>query len=318
MTSSTAPDPEGKKGMALSVVVPVLNGAATVREALEALAAQEVPASWEVVVADNGSTDGTRDIIRSLAPSFPVPLRLVDASAARGAAFACNAGALAAAGASIAFCAADDRVGDGWIASALESLTAAEAVGGPLRELRTPHDPLAPVLRHSVERSAVSGLPLMIGTGNFAIHRERFTSVGGLDISMRRYGGEDNELSVRLMEAQVYPAVNEDMVLYFRQTTSFLQSLRKVYSAALAEVDIWRRHPDLFAAENNPQWTRGAIRRLPKELVRTARTRNLRKVVRLLVRRVGNFRAQSQVPRRPVDIAHIDQMAVPRDITAGD
>ena len=302
----------------LSVVVPVLNGAATIRETLGALSTQEASASWEVVVADNGSTDDTRDIVRASVSSFPVPIHLVDASASRGAAFACNAGVLAASGECIAFCASDDRVGEGWVSSALDSLAEAQAVGGPLRELRTPHDPSAPVLRHSVERSGVSGLPLLIGTGNFAMYRELFISLGGLDISMRRYGGEDNELSVRLMQAQVYPAVNENMVLYFRQTTSFLQSLRKVYSAALAEVDIWRRHRDLFAAENSPQWTRGAIRRLPKELVSTVRTRNLRKVVRLLVRRAGNFRAQSQVPRRPVDIAHIDQMAVPRDITARD
>jgi cellulose synthase/poly-beta-1,6-N-acetylglucosamine synthase-like glycosyltransferase len=100
-------------GMAFSAIVPVLNGVETIGEMLDALAEQKTSSQWEVVVADNGSSDGTRDLVRSRARDFPVPLRLIDASAVTGVAFARNAGALAASGVGIAFCDADDRVGGG-------------------------------------------------------------------------------------------------------------------------------------------------------------------------------------------------------------
>lgn len=318
MISSEAAEPDDSSDMAFSVVVPVLNGAATIDETFDSLAMQQTNVAWEVVVADNGSTDGTRDLVRARAVDFPVPLRLIDASERRGAAFACNVGTLAARGAGLGFCAADDRVGDRWIESAVESLGRAEAVGGPLRELRTPHDPDAPVLRYSVEPSVATGLPLMVGTGNFAIHREYFVAMGGLDISMASYGGMDNELAIRLQKAEIYPVLNEDMVLYFRETRALRQALEKVYRAAKAEVGVWRRHPDLFIEENEAQWSRTAMQRLPKELLGALRTRNPRKVARVIVRRAGNIRAQSRIPRTTPTIMLISAMAVPRDITKGE
>jgi hypothetical protein len=92
-------------GMAFSAIVPVLNGVETIGEMLDALAEQKTSSQWEVVVADNGSSDGTRDLVRSRARDFPVPLRLIDASAVTGVAFARNAGALAASGVGRAVCA---------------------------------------------------------------------------------------------------------------------------------------------------------------------------------------------------------------------
>jgi glycosyltransferase involved in cell wall biosynthesis len=49
----------------LSVVIPCLNAAATIGVQLEALAGQSWEGEWEVVVADNGSTDGSQAIVES-------------------------------------------------------------------------------------------------------------------------------------------------------------------------------------------------------------------------------------------------------------
>src|SRR5260370_26945355 len=49
----------------VSVVIPVLNGEATIGELLGALLTQrDPPAATEVIVVDNGSVDATRDIVR--------------------------------------------------------------------------------------------------------------------------------------------------------------------------------------------------------------------------------------------------------------
>ena len=50
--------------MKLSVVMPVYNELATIREILERVRA--VPVPKEIVVVDDGSSDGTRDVLRSL------------------------------------------------------------------------------------------------------------------------------------------------------------------------------------------------------------------------------------------------------------
>ena len=47
----------------ISVVVPVRNGMPWLEHQLLALSTQEVAADWEVVVADNGSEDGTRPLV---------------------------------------------------------------------------------------------------------------------------------------------------------------------------------------------------------------------------------------------------------------
>ena len=47
----------------ISVVVPVRNGMPWVEHQLRALAAQQIDFDWEVVVADNGSDDGTRSCV---------------------------------------------------------------------------------------------------------------------------------------------------------------------------------------------------------------------------------------------------------------
>ena len=56
-----ASDPSGATGQpAVSVVMPALNAAATIGEALESLAGQGI--ALEAIVADGGSTDGTLDV----------------------------------------------------------------------------------------------------------------------------------------------------------------------------------------------------------------------------------------------------------------
>src|SRR5436305_2382407 len=106
----TTPNP-----LKLSVVIPCLNAAATIAVQLEALAGQSWEGEWEVIVADNGSTDGSREIVESYRGRLP-GLRLVDASDRRGQAHARNLGAAAATGDAFLFCDADDEVAPGWLA----------------------------------------------------------------------------------------------------------------------------------------------------------------------------------------------------------
>lgn len=115
----------------LSVIIPVYNGEGTLAEQLRALRDQSASFAWEVLVCDNGSTDGTVDLVRSWQTDW-AELRIIDASAKRGPSFARNTGAGAAAAPFLAFCDADDVAGDGWVVSMHAALTNHPFVAGSL------------------------------------------------------------------------------------------------------------------------------------------------------------------------------------------
>ena len=69
--------------MRLSIIVPVFNERATVRELLRRVAAIDL--DKEVVVVDDGSTDGTRDVLAELGGDGPAVV-LHDANRGKGAA----------------------------------------------------------------------------------------------------------------------------------------------------------------------------------------------------------------------------------------
>jgi glycosyltransferase involved in cell wall biosynthesis len=107
--------------MQLSVVVPFLNESATLANQLLALSKQEWSKPWEVILADNGSTDGSLSIAEQFKKKLP-RLSIIDASDRKGQAYAKNVGARFASGRSIAFCDADDEVAPGWVAAIGEAL----------------------------------------------------------------------------------------------------------------------------------------------------------------------------------------------------
>jgi glycosyltransferase involved in cell wall biosynthesis len=116
--------------VALSVVIPCRNAAAHLPELLDALARERLDALWEVVVVDNGSTDATRAVAESRAHSLPV--RVVDASDHKGAGYARNVGAKAAAGEHLLFLDSDDLIATGYLPVMHAALTSADIVGARL------------------------------------------------------------------------------------------------------------------------------------------------------------------------------------------
>jgi glycosyltransferase involved in cell wall biosynthesis len=113
----------------VTVVMPILNEEDHVGEQLAALVAQTYQGNWELVVADNGCTDGTLEIVESWRERLPA-LRLADASVGRGLNHARNVGASAARGELLAFCDADDVVDPRWLGALVGSAREADIVGG--------------------------------------------------------------------------------------------------------------------------------------------------------------------------------------------
>ena len=77
---------------ALSVVIAALDADRWLGEQLEALASQVTDFDWEVILADNGSRDGTKGVFEGYLVRLPSSA-WVDASDTKGPAHARNVGA---------------------------------------------------------------------------------------------------------------------------------------------------------------------------------------------------------------------------------
>jgi glycosyltransferase involved in cell wall biosynthesis len=104
----------------VSVVIPTHNRLEVLVEVLQALEMQEGAPPFEVVVVDDGSTDGTGDWLRSRAATFRIPLRIFTQEN-RGPAAARNTGVAVAAGRWVAFLGDDTVPETGWLATHREA-----------------------------------------------------------------------------------------------------------------------------------------------------------------------------------------------------
>jgi GT2 family glycosyltransferase len=192
-------------GIYVSVVVPTFNRRASLQRLLQALTAQTFPVtSFELVVVDDGSTDGTVEMLRT--SLLPYPLRVLE-QPHNGPAQARNLGVEHARGILIVFL--DDDV------VPLPELIAAhvashqgdrDVVVGPMSP---PGDwPRPAWVRWEEEKLQVQYQALMAGeypctprqfyTANASLRRARFLEAGGFDSSFKR--AEDVELAYRLRD----------------------------------------------------------------------------------------------------------------------
>jgi len=106
----------------LSIIMPVYNGGDFVSDALRSIL-QQACAQMEIIVIDDGSTDGSADLIRGLFKAYLVSgqLRLL-VQENRGVSAARNAGLDVARGSYIGFVDADDVVLPGYVEQALRGM----------------------------------------------------------------------------------------------------------------------------------------------------------------------------------------------------
>ncbi|MBW2737464.1 MAG: glycosyltransferase family 2 protein [Deltaproteobacteria bacterium] len=179
---------EKRGGVLLSVIIPCLKAADTLGVQLDALSKQKWDKPWEVIVADNGSSDDTVKIVEYYQDRFQ-RLRIVDASDKKGPSHARNVGADASNAELLAFCDADDEVASGWVAAIGESILANDFVASRLEFARLSDSILLKgkkKWRQKDELIIYNYVPYFFhaDTSGLGIKRSIHETIGGFDESM--------------------------------------------------------------------------------------------------------------------------------------
>ncbi len=273
----------------VAVVIPARNAARHLAEQLEALEAQDYEGPWEVVVVDDGSTDGTRAVAEGFRERLPA-LQVISVPEPVGSPAARNIGAKSTDADILCFCDADDRVSTRWISAFVEALASAPAGAGPMHPSDHPDRDTQPWGRSPAAASHAS-------SANFAMRADLWRALGGfredypshlseLDLSWRLQRGGLAYVSVP--DAEIWYRIRDDAWSLWRQRVRWgvEQALaRRVYGAEYmphpgvlstlrAYVSLVARLPLVVSSRRRREWIKGAGLRLGR-LVGSVRYRVL-------------------------------------------
>lgn len=185
----------------VSVVIPVYNGERFLAEAVASVRAQNY-APLEIIIVDDGSTDGTAELVRGLGDDIQYVYQ-----PNAGPAAARNRGLELARGEIIAFQDADDVWADDKLAGQLALLRQYPAAGVVLGATR---------LIQMNERAPGSGASGMVAVLQAALFRRSvFEQVGLLNEQLRL--SEDTDWYLRAIEQGVQIITHRQIVLFYRR-----------------------------------------------------------------------------------------------------
>lgn len=233
---------DGEK-LKLSVIIPCLNAAETIEAQLQALATQDWAELWEVIVADNGSTDESMDIVQRYIGRIP-HLRIVDASARKGQPFALNVGVQAARGESLAFADADDEVGQGWVGAMGQALSHHDFIAASW-EIEKLNPSSITQSRHNPQGEGLQKIwypPFLphAGGGTIGVKRKLFLAVGGMDESLPYL--HDTDLCFKIQIQGTSLQFVREAVMHIRFRTSLAQAYRQAKNYAQFNVLLFKRY----------------------------------------------------------------------------
>lgn len=250
--------------MKLSVVLPCYNAAGVIGIQLAALARQSWVGQWEVIAADNGSTDDTVSVVKQYADRIP-HLRIVDASAQRGPAHARNIGVRAATGEAVVFCDADDEVAPGWLEAMGKALAASDFVACSLDAKKL--NPEWTQIHDDFQAHGLGKLewyPYLphAGGSSLGVRRSVFEAVGGFDSTLRYC--EDTDFCCKAQLSGTTLQFVPEAVLHVRFQTSYRGLYRQARNWAKGSVAVFARYR---VRKNRGLWRWGPYWRQWKALV---------------------------------------------------
>jgi cellulose synthase/poly-beta-1,6-N-acetylglucosamine synthase-like glycosyltransferase len=241
----------GRERPFVSVVVPALNCADDVEGFAACMRAQTYPAdSFEVIIVDNGSTDGTYE--RAQRVGLQAALQ-----PARGRARALNAGIRQARGVYILTTDLSCRAAANWIESIVDTFDAfpsAACVAGEIKLLETGDNAALAFQRrtdymspfHALQRNNLPYMPFADGA-NASFRRSLFDEIGGFEDDFTK--AADVEICYRILVLTRHTLVfNRHAVVWEPGEPDLKALLRQRFKMGLGTLLLQQKYPALFAA----------------------------------------------------------------------
>ena len=218
----------------ISVVIPAYNKKNSLQSAIGSLYNQSYPKDkYEVIVVDDGSTDGTQQWVKLKQQDCSCRLRYFY-QANKGPAAARNLGIRNASGDIIAFIDSDCIASYSWIEKLVNGYNndRVAGIGGTIKARPT----TSKISRYCAyikmnEQPPIddTGIVYLI-TGNASFRKSSLGLVGGFDERYNSAGGEDPDLCYRLKERGYILKYNRDAVVYNHHKEKFGEFLRTYFN----------------------------------------------------------------------------------------
>ncbi|MFN9535311.1 MAG: glycosyltransferase family 2 protein [Pseudanabaena sp.] len=227
-----------------SIIIPTYNRLPILQKCLQALEAQNFAQPYEVVVVDDGSTDGTVEFLQNHVDEFP-HVRLILQNH-EGAAIARNTGIDVALGETIVFIDSDLVVTPVFLSAHAKSLARSDRAFtyGLVINTNNFENPTSEKIKIQDISTA------FFATGNVAIAKHWLIKAGKFDTSFRQYGWEDLELGVRLKNLGLKLIKCPDAAGYHWHPAFTIEQLPR-----LVDVEAQRGRMGVVFYKKHPTWT---------------------------------------------------------------
>jgi len=234
-----------------SVIVPSFNRCEEIRELIDSFAMLQFPANrFELIIADDGSTDGTRELVNKYVSEVKFPLNFYTQKN-QGPGAARNMAMKKARGDFFIFIDSDCTVSPRWLAEIDQSLSAenADAYGGP-DSFREDFSPLLKAINYSMTSFLTTGgirghNKQKLGkfyprSFNMGLYREVYKKIGGFG-SLRH--GQDIEYSHRIIRSGAKVISIPEALVFHKRRTSVKKFFRQVFNWGVARINLYKIDP---------------------------------------------------------------------------
>lgn len=235
--------------MRFSVIVPAYDSRGTIASCLEALLHQSVPPDeYEIIVVDDGSSDGTGEIVRRYDVTYlPQPYR--------GPAAARNLGVAQAAGDIVLFTDADCVPAADWIEKMSLPFDDDEIVGVKGTYQTRQRELMARFVQleyeDKYERMRKTRFVDFVDTYSAGYRRDVLLANDGFDTGFPGASVEDQELSFRLSKRGYKMVFQPEAIVYHRHAADLTSYVRKKFRIGYWKVRVHARHPQKIVRDSH-------------------------------------------------------------------
>ena len=230
----------------ISVVTPTFNRKEELAHLFNSMKKQTLdPKFFEMIISDDGSTDGTEEYVKNLENKFQFKLSYVSQENL-GPGFARNNGVKNSKGELIVFIDSDCEADSNWLKIIFDAYKKNEfdAFGGP-DEARDNFLPIQIAINFSMTSFLTTGgirghnknmiSKFFPRSHNMGVKKTLFEKIGGFG-SLRH--GQDIELSNRIINEQAVVKLLDNAIVYHRRRTTLLKFFRQVFNWGVARVNL--------------------------------------------------------------------------------